>query len=396
MKITARKITSFSLVFLLSLIFLNTNNISLAVKNTTVDVIIKGKHLNEIEKPVIRSDRTFVPVRYFAERLGFKVEWLSKENIVKLSNSKTTIMIPIGKKEISVDGKTSVLSDSSFISENRTYLPLRALSELLSQEVKWDQKNKIAIVGNYEADLNLENTFVYTNDKYNYTLNFPNSWKSEAVLETKNGELHVYDKLSFDKFKQQEIKDFGPVLKIRAENKPVFITAPHHNVLLDYTDGIFLETDFGEDFQYFPETVESYKKIYNEAKQSLGSFKKLSKGNIYINNDLGFTMKFPESWSGQFEINKVEDALRISSKRNEIINLGTLHKYTTEGWALLDDGEVLPVRYDVLGKTSDYVFVIMHPSDVAYNLNNPNSVKKYEQMSGDLINKNYVFTIHNK
>lgn len=387
-----KKLISIILTFILTMLVLNVPQVSQAEEKSSIDVIIKGKHLNMDVDPILRENRTYIPIRHFAEALDFKVEWIESQRTAKLTNSKTTILIPVGMEEVYLNGTKLILDEKSFIDEERTFIPLRAVAEILSQNVNWDQKNKIAIVGKYTAETDLKDTFIYTNREYNYTLNFPNSWKEEAILETKEGNLNVYDRASYEMFKEQGIENFGPVLKIRAEKSPVFITVPYEDVLLDYIDGIYIETDFGRDFQFFPETIESYKKIYKEAERSLGSFKRLSDKPIYF-DEYGFSITFPSSWDGEFEISKDKNALVISSKINEIESLASIHRYTNTEWKNLNYGSDIPVPYDILSQDSDLVFALLYTSDVNYNLENESSVKKYEDMIKDLKNKNFSFEI---
>lgn len=277
MKTTMKRLVSISLIFILVSLILMPSKVSFGAESTSIKVIIKGKNLYLDSPPAvkIKEGRTFIHVRDFAKALDYKVEWIVKDKTVKLSNSDTTVLIPIEEKTISINDKKITLDQKNFIDKGRTFVPLRSLSEALSQKVQWDGKNNVVIVGKFTAKENLEDTFVYTNEKYKYTMNFPNSWKEEAVLETKDGILKVYDKPSYDKFKEKGFKNFGPAFEIRGVDYPVFISVPYEDVLLDYKDGKYIETYFGEDFQFFPDTVESYKKVYAEAKGSLGSFKPL-------------------------------------------------------------------------------------------------------------------------
>lgn len=279
MRINIKRLVHLSLIFVLSILIISVSQVSLAREDLSINIIIKGRHLKMDGGPILRENKTYIPIRDFAEALGFRVTWMKKERTARLSNSKDTILIPVGEREISVNDKKIKLDEKSFIEKGRTFIPLRSVSEILSEKVQWDQKNKIAIVGEFTAKEYLEDTFVYTNKEHGYTMNFPNSWKEQAVIETKNGNLYVYDKASYEKFKEKGFNNFGPAFEIRAGKSPVLITTPYEDVLLDYKDGKYIETLFGEDFQYFPETVESYKKVYKEAKESLGSFKTLSEDN---------------------------------------------------------------------------------------------------------------------
>lgn len=122
----------------------------------------------------------------------------------------------------------------------------------------------------------MDDTILYTNEEYGYTLNFPVSWNEEAVVETKNGILYVYDRKTAEKFKEDGADNFGPVFEIRCSDYPVIATVPYDtNYILYYADGKYIETIFDLDFQYYPETKDSYMKIWNEGQQTLGTFKKL-------------------------------------------------------------------------------------------------------------------------
>lgn len=109
--------------------------------------------------------------------------------------------------------------------------------------------------------------------------------------------------------------------------------------------------------------------------------------------EYGFSIIFPSSWDGEFEISKDKDALVISSKINEIESLASIHRYTNVEWKNLNYGLDIPVQYDILSQDLDSVFALLYTSDVSYNLENENSVKKYKEMSNDLKNKHFKFEI---
>lgn len=61
-----------------------------------------------------------------------------------------------------------------------------------------------------------------------------------------------------------------------ADVDPVTATLPYDgDYILYYKDGKYIEVLFGRDFQFYPETKDSYMKIFNEGQEILGSFKKL-------------------------------------------------------------------------------------------------------------------------
>lgn len=126
MRITMKRLISISSAFLLSILIVSVSQASRAAENSSINVIVKGKHLVMDVNPVLKENKTYIPIRNFAESLDFKVEWIKKQNTVKLSNKETIILIPIGQKYITINDKKISLDEKSFVKNGRTFLPLRS------------------------------------------------------------------------------------------------------------------------------------------------------------------------------------------------------------------------------------------------------------------------------
>lgn len=89
---------------------------------------------------IIPPGRTFVPVRFIAENLGYSVNWNAKERKVTLQTEGKTIELWINKKKATVNGEEVELDSAPFIDPkyNRTYLPFRWLAEQLGATVSWN------------------------------------------------------------------------------------------------------------------------------------------------------------------------------------------------------------------------------------------------------------------
>lgn len=114
----------------------------------------------------------------------------------------------------------------------------------------------------------------------------------------------------------------------------------------------------------------------------------------YVNDEYGFSMDFPESWYGEFEVNPYEYGLIISSKSNSIETLAYIQNHTIQEWKELNYGDDIPVPYQVLEENKEEVFVLVYPGDVNYDIENENSVKKYEEMTKDLQEGNFTFKLN--
>ncbi len=111
-----------------------------------------GKTKSNDVAPKIVNDRTMLPVRFVAENLGAKVEWDGEKQLVTITgkNLKTdenvTILITIGSSTVKVNGKEIKLDSPAFIENDRTYTPIRFISENLGAGVEWVEKDQKVII----------------------------------------------------------------------------------------------------------------------------------------------------------------------------------------------------------------------------------------------------------
>lgn len=128
---------------------------------------------------------------------------------------------------------------------------------------------------------------------------------------------------------------------------------------------------------------------------TLSGCSKTRDSSLYVNDEYGFNMEFPESWDGEFEINPYDYGLIISSELNDITTLAYIHKYTVQEWEELNYGKDIPVPYQILEENTEEIFALIYPGDVNYDLENDKSVKRYEEMTSDLQEENFTFELNN-
>ena len=116
------------------------------------DAQVFGKTKSNDVAPKIVNDRTMLPARFVAENLGAKVEWDGEKELVTITskNLKTdenvTILITIGAATVKVNGKEIKLDSPAFIENDRTYTPIRFISENLGASVEWVEKEQKVII----------------------------------------------------------------------------------------------------------------------------------------------------------------------------------------------------------------------------------------------------------
>lgn len=90
---------------------------------------------NENVKVFVENDRSYVPVRFLAETYGGNVEWNGETQTVTISFPEREISLTIGTPEIIIGGISHPIDVAPVIRENRTFLPLRACTEAIGKEV---------------------------------------------------------------------------------------------------------------------------------------------------------------------------------------------------------------------------------------------------------------------
>lgn len=101
--------------------------------------------------PVIVNGVTFVPLRFIGEALGANVGWNDALRIVSLTRAGSYVQLSIGSKLAIIDGRIVELIEAPRITNGRTMVPLRFISEAFGADVVWDQETKSVTVAMPDA-----------------------------------------------------------------------------------------------------------------------------------------------------------------------------------------------------------------------------------------------------
>ncbi len=113
---------------------------------TPITVYLDGVELFFDSEPVIKNQRTMVPLRKIFESLGAPVEWNDSTRTVTAKNGDQIIELTIGSNTASVNGVEVQLDAVPFIQGDRTLVPLRFMSEHLGAGVQWDDLHRRVVI----------------------------------------------------------------------------------------------------------------------------------------------------------------------------------------------------------------------------------------------------------
>ena len=115
----------------------------LAVEN----IHVIGKIVKFDTPPVIVDGRTLVPIRAITEAFGAEIEWNGEKQQVTIYKDGTEIVLTLGSKEVTVNGSPETIDTEAKLFSNRTYVPLRFISESFGADINWDNDNRVVEIG---------------------------------------------------------------------------------------------------------------------------------------------------------------------------------------------------------------------------------------------------------
>lgn len=88
--------------------------------------------------PVIKDDRTLLPIRAAAEAMGASVTWEEESQTTALAKNYTIILLTIGSNIAYINEEKQTLDTQPIILNERTMLPIRFVAEGLGYDVEWN------------------------------------------------------------------------------------------------------------------------------------------------------------------------------------------------------------------------------------------------------------------
>ena len=132
---------------ILSLTAVMSTSTALAEENITV--MLNGQAMDFDVAPIIQNDRVLVPMRAIFEELHCSVDYTDidgKQIITAKLNENNSIGLVIGSDEMQIHNQKIKLDTAPIIVNDRTLVPLRAVSEAFDYDVNWDGDTKTVTI----------------------------------------------------------------------------------------------------------------------------------------------------------------------------------------------------------------------------------------------------------
>lgn len=132
-----RKINIFAFICTVILLTVMPIYCAFADGASAVDVAVNGEILEFDVQPFIENDRTLIPIRAVSEFLEYIVEWHEDDRCVEITDGSDVLRLYIDSLEYDKNGQKKVLDAAPTIRDGRTVVPLRLIAEELGCEVDW-------------------------------------------------------------------------------------------------------------------------------------------------------------------------------------------------------------------------------------------------------------------
>lgn len=113
-------------------------HITNADSTLAVKVTIDGERIDfKGAPPQAQGSRIMVPIRGVFEKLGARLTWNAQAQTVTAVRGESTIVVTVGKNDATIDGNVAQVGTPPIIAEGRVMVPLRFLAQALGAKVEW-------------------------------------------------------------------------------------------------------------------------------------------------------------------------------------------------------------------------------------------------------------------
>jgi len=155
------------LLLLLLLVFCRSSaNHQEIIESDIIQVIINGKKI-ELNSPILlANDTVLFPLRSLLQELPLintEILWAGKERNVTLLSNNAKLVLQIDSNTAFLNSTPFSLLTSPILYKNKTYIPLRIVSEFLDCRIAWDNPSKSVFIKSFPDYLEAETIFNHSN-----------------------------------------------------------------------------------------------------------------------------------------------------------------------------------------------------------------------------------------
>ncbi len=118
-------------------------NVSFA---TDIQLIVDGENITASSNPVIENSRLLVPIKFVSDEIGADVVWDGTARTVVITKGGTDIKLWIDSPIFMLNGDYKMSDVSPKIINDRTYVPVKLISNVFNIDVKWIESSREVVI----------------------------------------------------------------------------------------------------------------------------------------------------------------------------------------------------------------------------------------------------------
>jgi len=158
---------------------LTVNDANMYINNGAIEKVT-------LDAPIyIKDGRTLVPVRAISEAFDAEVVWNGLERQVTIKSANDTIELIIDSPQAVVNGEIKTLDVAPTIENDRTMVPIRFVSEMLSKNVEYIETTSQILISDSGVAITVDGYPITVDDlryMYLYYYLFENAYTPEEIL----------------------------------------------------------------------------------------------------------------------------------------------------------------------------------------------------------------------
>lgn len=130
-----------------------------AVEHTDISVYVDNEKISFDTEPYLKGGYTMVPMRAIMEALGASVSWEEESRTATAVQNVNITKFTIGSHDYYRNGALQYMPMAAEQVNDRTYVPLRAISEGFGYQVNWDDNTSTVYITSQKKSVPEENIY---------------------------------------------------------------------------------------------------------------------------------------------------------------------------------------------------------------------------------------------
>lgn len=107
-----------------------------------LEVYIDGTKLQDDEVNFfLKEDRTFLPIRTLSDFFDYELDFNDEDNSITIKNEDNNLKIKTEEKFFLLNNLRKTMDVEAFIEDGKTYVPIRFIAEAFGKNVIWNEEN---------------------------------------------------------------------------------------------------------------------------------------------------------------------------------------------------------------------------------------------------------------